>query len=147
MFPFCFSFLLSRYFIQERWFERMNARRSWWWNRQKPPWHLHAFWFTHSLRIGSYHFVSMRETFVATCGRMLNNAVNAWTAWRKFQNVWNFVHDKMFELISRTIRELCANYAQTSRTSACQCVPMRVHRPSDTLFTTSSRLSYEYFAH
>ena len=54
---------------------------------------------------------------------------------------------QIFELISRTIRELCANYAQTSRTSACQCVPMRVHRPSDTLFTTSSRLSYEYFAH
>ena len=65
----------------------------------------------------------------------------------KISKCLKFVHDKIFELISRTIRELYANYAQTSRTSACQCVPMRVHRPSDTLFTTSSRLSYEYFAH
>ena len=65
----------------------------------------------------------------------------------KFSKCLKFVHDQIFELISRTIRELCVNYAQTSRTSACQCVPMRVHRPSDTLFTTSSRLSYEYFAH
>ena len=65
----------------------------------------------------------------------------------KISKCLKFVHDKIVELISRTIRELCVNYAQTSRTSACQCMPMRVHRPSDTLFTTSSRLSYEYFAH
>ena len=32
------------------------------------------------------------------------------------------VHDKIFEKIARTIRELCPNYAQTSRANAGQCV-------------------------
>ena len=34
----------------------------------------------------------------------------------KISKCLKFVHDNIFEIISRTIRELCVNYAQTSRT-------------------------------
>ena len=100
-------------------------------------------WFAHWLvpfRVNAGNIRGNVREDAEQCGQCVKCLTN-------ISKFLKFVHDKIVELISRTIRELCVNYAQTSRTSACQCVPMRVHRPSDTLFTTSSRLSYEYFAH